>query len=161
MKTQQLVIGAAAATAAYLLYKKYSERSQPVITTLDEIPNVQDPAPPILVTLMPSETPRIFFPTNAANIGAAKSYGNCQCKNGSQCVGHGDCSCCDQQKASWNCLKNPNAPGCNPMIILPFTTNQRASWNCLKNPNAPGCNPTATATVQAQRIGACTYAYAL
>ena len=37
------------------------------------------------------------------------------------------------KRASWNCIKNPDGPGCNPM--------QRASWNCIKNPEAPGCNP--------------------
>jgi hypothetical protein len=29
----------------------------------------------------------------------ARQYGNCQCANGRQCVGHGDCSCCDKQMA--------------------------------------------------------------
>lgn len=43
--------------------------------------------------------------------------------------------------ASWNCLKNPNGPGCKGgnihTVILPFPA--KASWNCLKNPDAPGC----------------------
>lgn len=43
--------------------------------------------------------------------------------------------------ASWNCLKNPNGPGCKGgnihTVITPFPA--KASWNCLKNPDAPGC----------------------
>ncbi len=45
--------------------------------------------------------------------------------------------------ASWNCIKNPNAPGCQGgnihTVILPFPKPNRASWNCINNPNAPGC----------------------
>lgn len=32
-----------------------------------------------------------------ANVGAARGYGNCMCRDGSQCVGQGNCACCDKR----------------------------------------------------------------
>lgn len=40
--------------------------------------------------------PAANAPSAVRGIGLAQ-YGNCQCANGSMCVGQGNCACCDKQ----------------------------------------------------------------
>lgn len=37
------------------------------------------------------------YTSPVANVGAARGYGNCMCRDGSQCVGQGNCACCDKR----------------------------------------------------------------
>jgi len=48
----------------------------------------------------PATMTAVSYFTSPANVGLAagtKSYGNCMCKNGTQCVGKGNCECCDRK----------------------------------------------------------------
>ena len=68
MKTETLLIAAAAFGAGYLFSKAYA------------------PA---------AAAPATNSPSAVRGIGVAQ-YGNCQCANGTMCVGRGNCACCDK-----------------------------------------------------------------
>ena len=156
--TEKILLGSAAAILAYALYNR---SSAPATTTTVVVPEaLPAPTSPILVptTLSPTLV-SVKSPFTSSNIGAAvRQFGNCACKDGSQCVGYGDCSCCDKQRAvrpfgnctckdGRQCVGRGDCSCCNQQVahtvILPFIKKQTAI--------APA----------AATIGKCHYAYAL
>lgn len=160
MKTnEKILVGGAAAIAAFYLYKKFQTPATTTTTIVAPgfVPNTGIPAntgyqvqPSGTVLLSQPLTASIFEgKVNTAigrnkyvhvaahkrhypNIGAYRAYGNCQCANGKQCVGSGDCSCCDQKIHT---------------VILPFVK---------KTGTANGA-----VAVRSANVGKCNYAYAM
>lgn len=64
------------------------------------------------------------YTSPVANVGAARGYGNCMCRDGSQCVGQGNCACCDKRGGAI-------APH---TVILPFV--KRAAAPVVKTNSA-------------------------
>jgi len=142
MKTnEKILVGGAAAVAAYFLYKKMqtptanNQALGPPLST--GIPTntgiVLQPTPSGGIFMTQPFTPSVFEGKVNTSIGAYRAYGNCQCANGKQCVGRGDCSCCDRQIHT---------------IILPFTKKQ-TPYSGQRSP------------VQSAQVGKCNYAYAM
>lgn len=77
--------------------------------------------------VLPSYTTQPNYTTSndrPNNIGAARGYGNCMCRDGSQCVGQGNCACCDKRGGAI-------APH---TVILPFV--KRAATPVVKTNSA-------------------------
>jgi len=161
--TNALLLGGAAAYAVYLLAKS-KQPAAPTAPVVVVPPVTQSPDQPVLVSLLPSspnQFPQIspIFATNTAIGASVRQYGNCQCANGSLCVGQGDCRCCDKQggpktfgncqcRNGKQCVGSGNCACCDRQavhtIILPFAKQQAV------RSNAASVN-----------IGRCHYAYAM
>lgn len=126
MKTKNILIGGAAAAAIYYLYSKKSAAPTTTVvapavinpstgtgTVANSDPSI--PYVPITIDTNLHSPPKPTFEIPALGAMAPRLV------------------ITDAAMQSWNCQKNPNAPGCNV---------QKVSWNCQKNPNAPGCNPS-------------------
>ena len=79
-----LIVAAAAFAAGYIAHKVMQPAAAPAA------------APTSPMTQLPPVWANSVYTANAVRgIGVAQ-YGNCQCANGTMCVGRGNCACCDK-----------------------------------------------------------------
>lgn len=122
----KLIYAAVGLGAAYLLFGNKGTNA-PIppaggggggITDVNNFAPVSAPPASSALTLTTSPT------LHTLNIGAARGYGNCMCRDGSQCVGQGNCACCDKRGGAI-------APH---TVILPFV--KRAAAPVVKTNSA-------------------------